>query len=161
MSKAAKICALWVDTDKTKSTPSWLRVKKATALTINMNPENEDFDYIADEVATSEVKAYAPAIEQDLAVLPGEPDYAWFYEQYKSRPVGSDAHHDFLVVYLQDGDNSSGYYSVKQEAVLSFNSFNAVDGLLSYNIAFCGTPVEGTSKVTEGVCTFTPKQATE
>ena len=161
MSKAAKICALFVNTSDSKSIETWTRIKKSTQLTISQNPETEDYDYIADITKTTEIKAYAPTIDQDLAILPNEPDYSWFYEQYKNQPVGADAHHDFLTVYLLDGNNSAGYYAVKQEAVLSFTDYNAVDGVINYNIAFCGTPIKGTAKITEGTCTFTPTQATE
>ena len=159
MSKAAKICALFVNTADSGSSETWTRIKKSTQLTISQNPETEDYDYIADITKTTEIKAYAPTIDQDLAILPDEPDYDWFYNQYKNQPVGADPHHDFLTVYLLDGSNTSGYYAVKQEAVLSFTDYNAVDGVINYNIAFCGTPIKGTDKINEGTCTFTPSSS--
>lgn len=124
-----------------------------------MNPETEDFDYIADENKTTELKSYAPAIDQDLSILPGEPDYEWFYKRYKARESGSDAHHVFLVTYLGDGDNTSGFYTDKQEAVLKFNDFNATDGKLNFNISFCGTRTPGSVVIAEGVATFTATAA--
>ena len=160
MSKAAKILALCVNTAETSSTPTWLRVKKSTALTITQNAETEDFDYIADEVKTTEVKAYAPTIDQDLAILPSEPDYEFFYTMYKSLPTGADAHKDLLLIYLNDGNNESGYYSVKTEAVVTFTDFNAVDGKLNFSISFCGSPVKGTTKVSSGTYTFTEASTT-
>lgn len=156
MSKAAKICAICVNKaeDRKSGTPEWLRIKKSTALTITMNAETESFDYIADLDPTTEIKGYAPTIDQDLAVLPSEPDYQWFFEQYKKRPVGEDAHYDFLLIYLCDKQGSA-YYAVKQEAVLTFTDFNSTDGVLDYNIGFCGTPEPGTATVSGDNYTFT------
>ena len=156
MSKAAKICAICVNkSEDKKGTPDWLRIKKSTALTITMNAETETFDYISDIDPTTEIKGYAPTIDQDLAVLKSEPDYQWFFEQYKKRPVGEDAHYQFLLVYLMD-EVGTGYYAVQQEAVLTFTDFNSTDGVINYNIAFCGTPVEGSATVSGDKYTFTP-----
>ena len=154
MSKAAKICAICVNTSSNDSSETWLRIKKSTALTISQNPETEDFDYIADEQKSTEVKQYNPSIDQDLAILPNEPDYDWFFEQYKKHPIGSDAHYKFLITYLCDKQTEGTYYSVKQEGILSFTDFNAVDGVINYNISFCGTPVEGTTSISNGTFTF-------
>ena len=159
MSKAAKILALCVNTATSSGSPTWLRVKKSTALTVSQNPETEDFDYIADEVKTTEIKAYAPTIDQDLAILPTEPDYEFFYKMYKDLPTGSDAHKQFLLIYLSDGNNEEGFYSVKTEGVVTFNDYNAVDGKLNFSIAFCGTPVKGKTTVSSGTYTFTESVA--
>lgn len=160
MSKAAKICALYVDKDKTGSSTDWLRICKSTTLTITMNPETEDFDYIADEVKTTEVKAYAPTIDQDLAILASEPDYQYFYELWKSRPVGEDAHKNFLVVMLND-KTGSNYYAFQQEAVVSFTDVNTTDGVINFEIAFCGTKIDGSATLSSNTATFTKASTSE
>ena len=45
MSKAAKICAICVNTDTTGSSETWLRIKKSTTLTISQNPETAPRPY--------------------------------------------------------------------------------------------------------------------
>ena len=47
---------LFVNTG-TKASPTWKRIKKSTELTLAMNPETEDYDYIADESPTTELEA--------------------------------------------------------------------------------------------------------
>ena len=37
----------------TSTSPVWTRIKKSTELTISMNPETEENDYIADESPTT------------------------------------------------------------------------------------------------------------
>ena len=56
---------LFVDTSDT-STPAYKRLKKSTELTISMEAETEDYDYIADESPTTELTEYKPEIEQPL-----------------------------------------------------------------------------------------------
>lgn len=156
MSKVAKTVALFIDKSAT-ATADWLRVSKSTMYTEAYNAETEDFDYIVDEQKTTEIKAYAPTLEQEVAILPTELDYEYFNELRKALPTGSDAHKSILRVYLNDGDNTTGYYSVEQDAVITFNEYNAVDGKITLAMAFCGTPVSGTSVITAGVPVFTPE----
>jgi len=155
MSKVASTVALFVDTSATE-TPDYLRVSKSTIYTESYNPETEDFDYIVDLQKTTEVKAYAPTLDQEVAILPDEEDYEYFNDLRKTLPTGTSAHKSFLRVYINDGDNTVGYYSVLQDSVLSFNEYNAVDGKITFNIAFCGNPTEGLTIITDGVPAFTP-----
>lgn len=155
MSKVSTTVALFVD-QSTTATPDYLRVSKSTIYTEAYNAETEDFDYIVDLQKTTEVKSYAPTIEQEVAILPDEEDYEYFNGLRKTLPTGTAAHKKFLRVYINDGDNTAGYYSVLQDSVLSFNEYNAVDGKITFNIAFCGTPTTGTTIITAGVPAFTP-----
>lgn len=154
MSKVAKTVAIYVDKSST-STPDYLRIKKSTVFTLTYNAETEDFDYISDETKTTEIKAYAPTIEQDISILPEEPDYEYFNTLRKALPTGADAHKKILLVYLNDGDNTGGYYSTLQDAVVTFTDYNAVDGKINISIAFCGIETKGTSIISAGVPTFT------
>ena len=61
------------------TSPVWTRIKKSTELTISMNPETEENDYIADESPTTELKNYKPSIDQDLTMMKGEDDYEMMF----------------------------------------------------------------------------------
>ena len=50
----------------TISVPDWTRIKKSTSLTISMNPETEDFDYISDEVDLEEIADYIVDNDEDF-----------------------------------------------------------------------------------------------
>ena len=63
----------------TSTSPVWTRIKKSTELTISMNPETEENDYIADESPTTELKNYKPSIDQDLTMMKGEDDYEMMF----------------------------------------------------------------------------------
>ena len=153
MSKVAKSVALYLN-NGTKELPVWVRIKKSTALSISYNAETEDFDYIADEVKTTEVKQYAPSIDQDLAILPKEADYEAINEMRKKLPISSEAHKEFLTVFINDGNNTDGFYAEKQDAVVTFSNYNATDGKINFNIAFCGTRVQGKATIENGEPSF-------
>jgi hypothetical protein len=155
MSKAANLVGLFYNS-ATSESPKWARICKSTVLTISANAETEDFDYICDVNKTTEVKAYAPAIDQDLAVIPGNADYEFFYDLWYSLPTSASAHKEILVVYLGHGDNSAGYESWKSDATIQFTDYNAVDGKLNFNISFAGTITKGLSILTDGVPSFSP-----
>ena len=155
MSKAANIMVLCIDSSTNDTTPSWIRIKKATTLTKTMNPETEDFDYISDETKTTEVKAYAPTFNEDISILPTEPDYEYFYGLYKKEETGADAHHKILQIYVSDGDNTDGFYAEVSDSVISMTDYNTTDGKLNVNIALCGTKTVGTATKSEDVYTFT------
>ena len=86
----------------TSEKPDWVRVKKATQLTLAMNPETEDYDYIADEVPTTELKRYKPSIDEDLTMYKGEKDYEMIWPYFYEMRTGSDAHVECMVVFMQE-----------------------------------------------------------
>lgn len=149
MSKVASTVALYIDT-ATTSTPVWLRVSKSTIYTETYNAETEDFDYIVDLQKTTEIKSYAPTLDQEVAIIPDEPDYEYFNTLRKSLPVGAAAHKKILRIYINDGDNTAGYHGVSQDAVITFKEYNAVDGKITFTVAFCGTPTSALYTITAG-----------
>ena len=79
--------ALFLDTGT-----GYKRIKKSESLTISMNPDEQDYDYIADESPTTEVDSYKPSIDQDLVMYKGSDDYEMIFPYFYERRVGSKAH---------------------------------------------------------------------
>ena len=92
----------------TSETPDWVRVCKATEFTRSMNPTTEDYDYIADEHPTTEVTDYKPSESMSVKTIKGEKDFELFYELYKNRAIGPDAHRDILTVFIFDSVETEG-----------------------------------------------------
>lgn len=138
----------------TKSVPAWTRIKKSTELTISMNPETEDFDYIADENPTTELKKYKPTIDQDLTMYKEEPDYKMLWDYFYQMKTGSDAHVDCLVVFMQEGNPTTGYSAWKTDSVISVQDLNAVDSKLNFQILFGGDIARGLATKSGEVISF-------
>lgn len=155
MVKKNKI-ALFVDTSTT-STPVWKRIKKSTELTIAANPETEEYDFIADENPTTELKNYNPEIEQPLKMVEGEDDFEYFWGKFYGLPTGEDAKTQLLLVYVFDKTtvgSTDHYKAWKVDATIVFNELNAVDSELNFNLNFAGDIAEGYATVTDGVPTW-------
>lgn len=139
----------------TPAEPAWTRIKKSTELTLSMNPETEDFDYIADENPTTELKKYKPTIDQDLTMYRKEDDYKMIWPYFYEMKVGSDAHVECLVVFMQEKDVTTGGYSAwKTDSVISIQDLNAVDSKINFQILFGGTVEKGTATNTNDTIAF-------
>lgn len=141
------------------SAPEWKRIKKSTELTISMNPETEDVDYIADESPTTELKQYKPAISQPLKMIKGEPDFEAVWPKFYDLKTGEEAKMDVLVVFIFDKDGagaSAKYKAWKTPALVTFNELNGVDSELSFDLNFGGTVERGTCTLTGTAPDYVP-----
>lgn len=146
--------ALFVNTGTTAS-PTWKRIKKSTELTISLNPETADYDYIADENSTTELSKYKPTISQPLTMYETEDDFEFIWGKFYDLKTGSDARAEVMIVFMFDGDNTDGYKAWKIDCAISCNEMNAVESTITFDILFGGTVTKGTATVTSGVPTFT------
>lgn len=131
-----------------KTNEAYVRIKKSTQLTIAMNGETEEFDFIADESPTTELKKYAPSIEQDLSMYKEEKDYKFFFDKFYNMASGADAHVKAMVVFMQEGDKSGGFKAWETDAIINFTDLNAVDSKINFTLNFGGTIKKGVAKVT-------------
>lgn len=140
-----------------KSDTGFIRMKKSTVLTMGMNPETETYDYIADENPTEELKKYKKVIEQDLAVIKGEPDFDLVWQYYFDMKTGEDAKTEVMIVYFElPGTAPNSFKAEKAECTIVVNDYDAVASKLNFSIMFGGTVQQGTATLADGKPTFTP-----
>lgn len=152
MVKKHKI-ALFLD-KSTSSTPSWVRIKKSTAFDLTLNPETAEYDYIADELPTTELKKYKPSLSQALTMYKGEEDYELVFDRFFKLATGSDAKVKILIVFFQEEGTEGEYKAWQNEAVMSINDLNSVDSTITFDLNFGGNIEQGTATVEEGVISF-------
>lgn len=145
MVKKHKI-ALFLDKSST-STPDWVRIKKSTAFDLNLNPETEEFDYIADEFPSSELKKYKPSLSQSLTMYKGEDDYELVFDKFYNLKTGSDAKAKVLIVFYQEEDDDGAWKAWQNEAVLSISDLNSVDSTITFDLNFGGTIERGKASI--------------
>ena len=151
------LVALFINTG-TSASPTWVRIKKSTELTVGMNPETEDYDYIADESPTTELTNYAPSIEGNpLTMYEDEDDFLAIWDYFYNMKTGDDAKTDCLLVYMFNAATVSSidyYQAWKSECVISVDEMNAVDSQLQFNILMGGTVGKGYASVSNGTPTY-------
>lgn len=139
----------------TPNVPEWVRIKKSTALTIGLNPETEEFDYIADESPTTELKSMKPSLNQSLTMYKDEPDYEMIFNRFYEMKVGQDAHSEVLIVFYQEpGTESDSFKAWKSDCIVSISELNAVDSVITFDIQFGGTTEKGTASIIDKVPVF-------
>lgn len=135
-----------------KANPEWIRVKKSTAFDLALNPETQDYDYIADESPTTELIKYKPALNQSLTMYKGEADYDLVFEKFFNMETGEDAKTDVLIVFYQEesivagtggGDDKHYFKAWCSDCVISISNLNSVDSTISFDILFGGTVKRG------------------
>lgn len=139
----------------TPDVPDWVRIKKSTAFDLSMNPETQEFDYIADESPTTELMKYKPSLNQALTMYKGEPDYELIFNMFYELKTGSDAKTEVLIVFYQEEESENVYKAWKSECVITCNDLNSVDSTLTFDINFGGTVGKGTANISSGSPVFT------
>lgn len=131
----------------TPSVPHWVRIKKSTALTISLNPETEDFDYIADESKTTELKDYKPSIDQPLTMYENEPDYQYVFDKFYELKTGNEAHSEVLVAFMQTAVGERQFKAWKSDCIIVVNDLDGVGSVINFNIQFGGTTKKGIATI--------------
>lgn len=141
----------------------FVRMKKSVSLTLSMNPQEEENDYIADESPTTELVDYKPSIDQDLVMYAGEPDYEMMWKYFYELHTGSDAHTDCMVVFMHRpvdakgndipvGDTTTevaGYRAWLTDSIISIQDMNATEKKLNFKVLFGGGITHGIATVSE------------
>lgn len=143
----------------TPALPNWVRIKKSTAFDLSMNPETQDYDYIADEMPTTELLKYKPSLNQALTMYKGEEDYEFVFDKFYNLATGSDAETEFLLAFYQEEESDGSFLAWKVDGIIAVNDLNSVDSTLSFDLYLNGTIKKGTVSVGEdGKPTFTEKE---
>lgn len=138
--------------------PQWVPIDLSTQFELSYGAQTDTKSYICYKNDSTEVTSYQPEMAQEIVLDNSNPLYKFMDEYLHSFPVGAAAKLPFLFVRpsLETGAATVGL--MWKSATVTGDSLNSVDGVLSFNIALNGDPVEGTVEGigTESV-TFTPK----
>ncbi len=146
----------------TTAAPVWMRVKKSTSFDLNLNPETQDFEYIADEIPTTELLRYKPSLSLPITMYKGEADYDLAFDKFFNLETGTDAKVELMIVFFMESDSItvdeteySGYKAWRTETVLSVQNLNSVDSTITVQADFSGSITRGVAyKNGENVITF-------
>ena len=145
-----------------KPRDSLVRVCKSTAFDLNMNPQTKEYDYIADEVPTTELDRYSPSLNQALTMYKGEPDFEALKGKFYNLAVGSEAKVPVLIVFFYEPLDTDDMGSAKvframyaPNAVMVINNYNSVESTLTFDLHFNGGLQSGHAAYEDGVPSFT------
>lgn len=139
---------------------SYKRICKSQELSIAMNPETEDYEFICKENPETVLKYYNPSIAQNLVMFKGDPAFEYLYRLFYYRATDDYAKTDVMIVFMFDGDANSGYraWQIPASSIV-FDEMACTDSTLNFTIDFGGVINTGTATVIDGVPSFTPDPA--
>lgn len=139
-------------------TPKWVPIDLSTQFELSYGANTESKSYICYKNDSTEVTSYSPELPQEIVLDNTNPLYAFMDEYLHSFPVGSDAKIPFLFVRPAIDTGAATVGLMWEGATITGDTLNTVDGVLSFNIALNGDPVEGTvTGIGTSEVTFTPK----
>ena len=139
-------------------TDAYKRIKKSTTLEIVLEPNTEEYDFIADMNPTEILKNYKVSLAQDLTMIKGEEDFEYFWEQLYNLPKVPEVKTKVMIAFMFDGDKSAGYRAWETDAQIMFDNINGVDSKINFTINFGGTIRLGTATMSDGTPTFAPAE---
>lgn len=138
-------------------TESWARIGRSTVFDLVLNAVTEENDFIEDEMATTDVIRYQPALSQELQANKGDAAFDHLYEMFKQLPTGEDVKKDLLIIFAgatnEEGDEFDAWKTV---ATLTLDHFDTVAEKIYFNFSISKI-TRGTATVEAGVPTFTAK----
>lgn len=139
-------------------TPKWVPIDLSTQFELSYGANTESKSYICYKNDSTEVTSYSPELPQEIVLDNTNPLYEFMDSYLHSFPVGSDAKIPFLFVRPAIETGAATVGLMWEGATITGDTLNTVDGVLSFNIALNGDPVEGTvTGIGTSEVTFTPK----
>lgn len=134
----------------TQGTYNWAAIDKSTVFQLDANSNTEDVDYICYAATQTDLTAYKPSMDQEIAIYEGNPCYDFLFEMFYNLDI-SKATCPVLICFGGTGKKAWLY----DEAQIVMNDLNTVDNKLEFTINFNGDQTLGTYVITAGVPVFT------
>ena len=140
----------------TTQLPAWARIGKSTVFDLVLNAQTEDNDFIEDEMATTEVMAYKPELEQELQANKGDPAFDYLYDMFFNLPTGEEVKKNLLIVFAGNigTEDAPKFKAWNTTSTLILDHFDSVAEKIYFKFGVIKIE-RGTVTVNDGVPTFT------
>ena len=132
----------------------WVRVDKSTVFELSFNPQEETFGYIDAANDSTEVTSYQPELPQEIILDSDNPLFVAMFDFCMDMPLGSDAVVPCLLAMPDPSKPAEIKGYLWEEALVSPQALNSVDGKLTFNIKLNGEKKNGKVTASEGTYTF-------
>ena len=137
-------------------TYTWVRIDKSTIFELSFNPSEETVGYIDSANDSTYIKSYAPELPQEITLDNDNPLFKVMLPFMMGMPTGSSANVPVMLVYPNLETGKATDAMVWEEAIVSPQTINTVDGKLTFTLNLNGDATKGTVSGPEGTWTFSP-----
>lgn len=142
--------------DKSKGTPTWLRIGKSTVYDLVLNAQTEENNFIEDEMPSTDITNYKPEISQELQCNKGDPAFDYIYAMFYNLPTGEDVKIPALFVF--DGnvgtEDAPEFRAWHTTSTITLEHFDSVAEKIYFKLNI-NSIERGTVKVTDGKPVYT------
>lgn len=135
----------------------WVPIDLSTTFELEYNAQTDTVSYICYKNDSTKLTGYQPAMDQEIALESSNPMYQFIEGKIRQGlPVGSEAQFPVLIAEPTVGADSLevNFGQVWKTALITVDTLNTVDGILTFHIDLSGDPVNvavagiGTANVT-------------
>lgn len=136
----------FIDTSKGKvaGTYKWAPIDLSTKFELSYNPQTDTKSYINSKNDTTVVTGYQPELPQEIVLDNTNPLYKFMDEFLNSYPVGADCKVPVMIVRPALDTGKPTVAQVWDEATVTGDTLNTVDGNVSFKLSLNGDPINGT-----------------
>lgn len=141
----------------TTSTAVWARIGRSTVFDLALNAITEENNFIEDEMTTTDITGYQPALEQELQTNKNDAAFDYIYDMFFNLPTGEDVKKNLLLVFdgaTVDDDDVEHFNAWNTTATLTLNHFDSVAEKIYFKLSI-NKITKGTATVSNGTPTFT------
>lgn len=130
----------------------WVPIDLSTTFEMEYNPVTDTVGYICYKNDFAVHTGYQPAMDQEISLTDDNPMYMFINDLRHTMPVGTDTEFPVLIAEIDSKGTATGQVWV--DALITIDTYNSVDGILTFHIDFNGDPVDvtvtglGTSSIT-------------
>ena len=135
---------------------NWARIGKSTVFDLVLNAQTEENDFIEDEMKTTDITSYNPALSQELQCNKGDAAFDYLYDMFFNLPTGEDVKKNLLIVFdgNQGTEEDPKFRAWNTKSTLILDHFDSVAEKIYFKFNI-NSIVRGTATVTAGKPTFT------
>lgn len=135
----------------------WARIGRSTVFDLVLNAITEENNFIEDEMTTTDITGYQPAIEQELQTNKNDPAFDYIYDMFYNLPTGEEVKKNLLIVF--DGatvgeDGKEVFKAWNTTSTLTLNHFDSVAEKIYFKLSI-NKITKGTATVEDGEPNFT------
>lgn len=132
----------------------WARIGRSTVFDLILNAVTEENNFIEDEMPTTDVTSYKPALNQELQTNKGDVAFDYVYDMFYNLPTGEAVKKELLIIFdgptKKTGPDDEGVEEFKAWdciTTMTLDHFDSVAEKIYFNFSI--------NKINRGVATVT------
>ena len=122
----------------------WVPIDLSTTFELSYNAQTDTVSYICYKNDVTKHTGYQPGMDQEIALVEGNPMYTFINDLRHKMPVGEETAFPCLIAEVPASGSGETTGQVWVSTLITIDTLNSVDGVLTFHLDFNGDPVDVT-----------------